>query len=663
MKRILSLILAALMLVSSMASCGKTEPAETSASETKAPETKVTETNAPETDSPETTALAPSYDPALITENGVAKSHIVLFDGAADFEKTAADELAYHLKLVTGADVAVTNGVQSDSLPIIIATPDSLPELETLFPEDLAWLRVTSEKGENGRTHRFGDDGFAVRQHDGKIYIFGATALGALNGTYDFIEENLDVIWVNSTESGIIYDEMPTAKVLNADYREKSPFYASTPYSYSESTYLQRNKHFVTDYLALGDATVKSLLLSSPTYDPNIDEYWDTDADGNHLSPSDSKVWYDNVSAQESKQINFWSQLTADTVGESVIAYLDFFSDAERPHFVNVCMEDIYSPYVYPEISEPFEYAPGQFVEPGDSLYITTVYFTFINRVARKVAEKYPDVYINTLAYMWAVRPPKCELEPNVSIWFAPIDANFTDDSYLMTAADTESSHPSVQIAKAMIEWSEYNKDNPMIFYNYYFWQFAQGWYERPLWHRIGNDFQYLADMGYIGSTICGNPAEGSDSLTSWQAAFTSPDYQARFTGDEGFKMNLMSQWIYYKLLWNPYEDVDALIVEFCDKVYGDASPYMQEYYDLLELGWAEGGEAMKEEFNITTEVESNAYFYYFYFLDFDLDDGTYYLDAIRDVLTKAYEAADDKAKTFIEWPYEVYQDWTRFLQ
>ena len=41
----------------------------------------------------------------------------------------------------------------------------------------------------------------------------------------------------------------------------------------------------------------------------------------------------------------------------------------------------------------------------------------------------------------------------------------------------------------------------------------------------------------------------------------------------------------------------------------------------------------------------------------------TYYPDAIRDVLTRAYEAADDKAKEFIRYPYEIFlEDWDRFI-
>ena len=108
---------------------------------------------------------------------------------------------------------------------------------------------------------------------------------------------------------------------------------------------------------------------------------------------------------------------------------------------------------------------------------------------------------------------------------------------------------------------------------------------------------------------------------------------------------------------------MDALIVEYCDKVYGDASELMQEYYALMELSWAEGSATLAEEFNRRATVENDPMFTYFYFLDFDLDDGTYFLDAVRDVLEKAYEAADEKAKTFIEWPREVYQDWTRYLE
>jgi hypothetical protein len=115
--------------------------------------------------------------------------------------------------------------------------------------------------------------------------------------------------------------------------------------------------------------------------------------------------------------------------------------------------------------------------------------------------------------------------------------------------------------------------------------------------------------------------------------------------------------------MWNPYEDVDALIVEFCDKVYGEASDEMQEYYATLYKGWNYGStEILPYEFNAKIRWNFDQQYYYDYFLDIETDDGVYILDSLKDAITRAYEAADDKAKEFIRRPYELYQDWAKVL-
>ncbi len=654
MKRILSFLLAALLMASSIVSCGNNGGTikETEASDTKAVETKAPETGIPATDAPETTAPAVSYDTSLIVENGVAKAHIVLPDGASDFEKTAADELSYHIKLVTGADIAVTNAPQPDSLPIVIATPDSMPELEELFPEDLAWLRLLAEEpNEKGIIRRYGDDGFAIRAHEGKIYIFGATARGSLNGVYDFIEDNMDVLWIGNTDAGIIYDEMPTVTLQNTDYsvghREKSPF----SISWKDGNFFRRNKLSAQNNPYGGDANVKSLILESPTYDPNNNEYWDTDTFGVH------------VSAENSKQINFWSPLVAETIAARVIEHLGTFSDAERPKYYNVCMEDIYDPCIYPEMTEPFEYAPGQFVDPADSDYLSTVYFTFINRVAKIVGEQYPENYINTLAYMWATESPRCELEENVSVWFCTYTEDYTQESFAATLAKGEegnSTTDAILEARYYENWINEHPATPMLIYNYYFTYGPAAWYERPIWVRLGNDFRYFAETGAMGSYSCTHPAE--DSTRAGFRADHVPDH-LKYTYGDAWSMNRLTLWILYRLQWNPYEDVDALIDKFCDKVYGDAAPYMKEYYDLIETGWNYGAtEILPYEFNADIRLSLGADYYFMYFLDFELEDGTYFLDAVKNALNKAYEAADDKAKEFIRHPMEIFEDWTRFI-
>ena len=505
MKRTLSLILAVL-LVSTFVSCGKTEPSETNAPETKAPETQAIETNAPATDpvatdAPETAAPAPeyAYDTSLVTENGIAKAHIVLSDTASDNEKTAATELAYHIKLVSGADMTVTNAAQDDSLPIIIATPDSMPELETLFPEDLAWLRTLEEDNGAGDTRNWSPYGFAIRAHEGKIYIFGAHGIGAMNGVYDFIEENLDVIWVGATDAGIIYDEMPTITVVKTDYREKSPFSISAG-SYG-ATMFRRNK-MSNDILRQGqEHNSKTFVMSSPLYDPNITEYWERDSNGITLDPGYTKANGESA-AGESLQINFWSELTADAVAATVLAKLDAASQTRLPDFFSVGPEDEPKPRVYPECTQPFEYAPGQFVQPGDADYLSTVYFSFYNRVARQVKEKYPTVTLNVLTFNWSLLPPRCELEDNISIWFCPYMDDYNIDSYEIALELEQEGYtsPASEFAHALMLWNEKFPKTDVIIYEYYFCNQTQGWYERPLWYKIQNDLQDFAEWGYLGT-------------------------------------------------------------------------------------------------------------------------------------------------------------------
>jgi hypothetical protein len=416
-------------------------------------------------------------------------------EGADALVKLAATDLCHHIKLVSGADVTTSNGVQANSLPIIIATPDSNPELAELFPEDIAWLTTLEEDGK-----RFGDDGFAIRTTEKAIYIFGATSKGALNGVYDFIEENLGVLWVRADEEkGLIYDEMPTITLTRVDYREKSPFdqriidfYGGGDAETIPTTerMLSRNKINVIKVMytpqerlnsigvtSLVDSSIKNLILQSPIYDPNSNEYWETDPDGNHLT------------YETSLQINIWSDLVVDTIAATILQNLD--KTPAKASYYAVNLEDCLSSMVYPECTEPYEYAPGEFVEPSDPAYYSTVYYDFINKIADKVAEKYPDVGIKAAAYYQTLYPPKCELRDNVAVLFSTINEDLTQPF----------DQPKGQYPE--LDWEMLQKwldvtDN-LLMYGYYGCCYTMGWYERPVWYRMQDDFRYYAENGLLG--------------------------------------------------------------------------------------------------------------------------------------------------------------------
>jgi len=639
MKKAISMLLVLLMLGASVASCGNGGSGETEG-----------ETNTAETTAPVTSADG-TYDTSLVTENGIAKAHIVIPTEAEDYVSLGAEELRYHIEKVSGASVSVGNAVEEGSLPIIIAIPDSMPELEELFPEDLAWLRTLSEKCDDRADKRWADDGFAVRSHEGKVYIFGANAKGALNGVYDFIEENLGVLWIRANEDiGLVYDEMPTITVAKTDYREKSPFEIRGWHpagnrdrsNTATQTMYARNKMSTSSVggaemglIRYGVAhNVKDLVKTSPIYDPNETEYWCTNINGDHLN---YKV---------SPQINFFSDKTVEAVAAAIIAN---YRDSDET-YAFIGMEDIVGwGDVYPEQTEPFEYAPGQFIETGDLKYQSTVFFTFVNKVARIVKEELPELIIATFAYAFSTRPPVCEIDDNVCITFCTYNEN------LSTLTEEPWGAEPIQDYQMLEGWADITPN--LMFYTYYGDMIPSAIYALPVWDRFQSGAVYCAENGFRGIQAEGQADDGSNygwlgaTGNSW-----SPDGTSPYTNSDMWEMNAMVYWLYAKFLWNPYEDMEALMDYYCDKVYGDASEYMQEYYRLLYIGWKDGAAIMSTEFNNVVQFATPPMTYWDYFINVTVD-GVDILGGIQEALENAWNAANDVQKERIRHMREIFSD------
>jgi len=479
---------------------------------------------------------------------------------------------------------------------------------------------------------------------------------------YDFIEENLGVLWIRRSEDiGLIYDEMSVIKAEKADYREKSPFqvrgvsrYGADTDPSATSLFQSRNRFncgaahagvwvdAMTWEASVGlepivsNHNTKWWLMNSPIYDSSVTEYWETQEDGTPMT------------AESSRQINYWSELTADTIAASVIYQLDLYGESLSLRHVGVCMEDLgFISGVYPEMTEPFEYAPGEFVEPTDEDYLSTVYFSFINRIARKVKEVHPEALINTYAYSFAETTPRCELEDNV----VAVYCHYCEDLSRETLDDIVGEGPQLNYDH-FTAWVE--KTPNVINYNYYGCSFVGGWYERPYWYRMQNDLQYYAEHGMIGMT----PAIYNDDPTPFDLFRDDWGY----THNNIWEMNILTGWLYSKLAWNPYENVDQLMVYFCDKVYGEASAAMQEYYRLLRLGWTEGAVLLEDQFNSVYKFNATGVLHYDNFIDIEVD-GVHILTAIQEALEEAWNLADDETKVYISRPRECFADMETFIK
>jgi len=503
------------------------------------------------------------------------------------------------------------NDGESRTVSIILATPDSYPAITEKFEEDIAFLEDS--------------DGFAVRQEDATIYIFGVTPKGTLNGVYDFIEDNLGVLWTRSTDLGTLYDPMPTIPVVQVNYREKSPLKLRAwhlcgtgangePHSDpATEIMMSRNKmnskfaEFANIHLWDWQASVgiepfnlghniQYWLLTSPLYNNQL-EYWNTDEEGNYLGPGKGHV-------------NFWSDGAAEAIATSVINFLNTYDIK----YVGVGMEDTSYCVQHPEDKQPFEYAPGMFVYPGEDDYLSTVFFTFMNKIARKVKEVHPDVMLCTYAYIFTEIPPRCDIEDNICIVIAPINEDMR-----LPITTTEPS-PNNKVYQNMERWSQ--KTSNIMVYNYYgCFPYAAEYYERPIAGRVQSDLQYYVEKGFMGVV----PEGIVDANTNTWA------------------VNTLQFWLFSKLFWDPYADIDALTELFCQKAYGDAAPHMLRYYKLVEQGWNSKYTTIRWSTDLRTYVKT-----------FILDSGL--VDEMQDALDKAWAAANEIQKERIQPIKEAFE-------
>ncbi|MBQ4290780.1 MAG: DUF4838 domain-containing protein [Clostridia bacterium] len=643
MKSLLSALLALLMLLPLLVSCGGTPSPEDGSSEPVSSfHEDLTETEPISTGEKDpfegADALPADLQVPECVKNaeGTVIGTIVLPPAATSDTvlSFAAEELRYHIEKVTGASLPIVERTGEGYGSIVLATPDTLPFIAEQFADDIAWL---ADLGSVESGSRYGSDGFAIRKLGDSIYVFGNTSRGAMNGVYDLIEENLGVLWIRADENkGLVYNPLEEAVLSQVDYREKSPFeyrgwvLCGPHLDTTTELMLSRNKMNVPagDPPASVESfgclrwsvthNLKSLVRYSPVYDESYTGYWNTDAEGNPLT------------FETSGQVNFYDQKTAEAVAARAVQLIQ---EENRSYFF-IGEEDAGTGYQIPEATLPFEYAPGCFSDPSDPVYRSDVYYSFINRVAALIRESCPDCTVMTYAYLLGIRPPHFDLEDNITLVFTPMG-----ESMGVSLMDPESKSKAKNFlgitnhtyGEYLTGWIEVSKR--VVVYNYYGCSRASAYFERPIWYRIQQDLQDYVSLGIFGMI----PEGESDAMggsSGW-----SPDRENPY--DIAWELNSLTYWIYSKLCWNPYEDIPSLIAKYCDRVYKDASEDMQEYYRVYLRGWNEGLE--KYDVSLHHDVKAKNYYRVYIYRSGNKEE---LLSALR----SAYEKADTIRKEWIDY-------------
>jgi len=108
-------------------------------------------------------------------------------------------------------------------------------------------------------------------------------------------------------------------------------------------------------------------------------------------------------------------------------------------------------------------------------------------------------------------------------------------------------------------QYAAWAKTAPFMVFRPNLFYYSGGWHGLPVItpHLVAEDFRFLADHSCRGITVDGTP---------------------NHFGTQGLQYYVMAQ-----LIWNPYQDVDALVDDFCLRGFGPAASEIRAYYDLME--------------------------------------------------------------------------------
>ena len=166
--------------------------------------------------------------------------------------------------------------------------------------------------------------------------------------------------------------------------------------------------------------------------------------------------------------------------------------------------------------------------------------------MSNKIAARFPDKQISTLAYQFTRQAPvNIVPAPNVNVMFCSIECNRS-----MPLGDDPR---SAGFVKDLSDWSALTKN---IFMWDYVVQFRTYLCPFPNFHTIQPNIQLFHSHGIPMMFQQGSGRSWSDLAE-------------------------LKQYYISKLLWDPGLDGDSLINRFITTYYGQAAPYIREYFDL----------------------------------------------------------------------------------
>lgn len=491
------------------------------------------------------TAAKPSF---WLAQDGKPKATIILAANALDTNQEAAELLQEYIKKISGASLPIVDDSKTvEGAKVLIGRSKFVDALKLDIP--------------SGHTNAFKEEGYIIKQIGDQLILAGndhrpAPAYkGSLFAVIEILQR-LGCRWYFPGEFGEVYSRSRDISLPRMDETVK-PSLAVRGFWYGVPAALRKNKSLNDDmeqwqarnrYLPYGSVipSASDGSIMTPFQKWETREVDDKKVRVNTLFEEHPEYFALNKDGSRNEG---FLDLTNPAVLEVTTQYaFDYFE--KNPDSVAFA---IAPPDGAPTSEDPASQALNQYFmqrEPADPKIqdISGSFYWFMNELAKRLKEKYPDKLLTTTAYSGRIRPPEnLKLEDNITVHTAllPYSRHHRYDSPTWQTQDR------VQLYK---RWTALL--NKVVERPYYpCFQFNCN-VPQQLYRASAYNIRFIKDIGMIGK--------------EWE-------------GRTSFFAEGATDYIRGQLMWNTETDVDALLDDYYTRFYGKAAPTVRRFDEDVE--------------------------------------------------------------------------------
>ncbi len=446
---------------------------------------------------------------------------IIIGKGFSASEKNSAQKLQKYLREISGINLEIkTDDAQEAAKEIIVG-------------------KTNREGGEYtiDRTS-LGDDGVVIKTVGEKIILSGAEKRGAVYAVYTFLEEYFDCRWftydltvIPKAEKLIIPKEIDYEYVPQITYRATDWISPSRSNEYKAANMLNDGVY----------GRISEEYGSDVSYAGGFCHTFAQLVDRNLIN-SEPEIFALGVETGErtTDQLCLTNPRTLELTIQGVRRWL---SQNPNAQIVSVTQNDNQN-YCVCESCKKIDEEEGS--QSGTMI-------RFVNAIADDIKEDYPNVMVDTFAYVYTRKPPKITVpRDNVIVRLCSIECNFS------TPLNNESNKINKAFADDIKEWSRICK-------NLHIWDYTTNYshYLSPFgnFDVLQENLKFFAEHNVIG-------------------VYSEGNYQAAQSNGEFAELR---SYMLARLTWNPDADIDELMYEFCDAYYGKGAQHIVDFINFID--------------------------------------------------------------------------------